>query len=305
MKRRILQLFFASLLIAPSLLGQQQATGTLPQDRIEITATHKQALEQRLNNFTQAHLTRLNPEELQYITNLIYLAYALSSLDSHVRSQAQEILFCAKAIQANMLNYEQTGKIRKYLVKMLGTIDDATTAQITHLKTWQHCCAVEDTLDQAGNLFKAMEAFKDVLTFEIGYWATENKDAFDQLLEQSSKIFIETGESLTMHGNAYRNLQRDATPLACATEDTYVAKISLASDNAKKADEQCWQSIDAALQITATQNMLQLLNIEIVSLYYQAAYKQLALHAPQYRTFMYNEQGLIPAEQRTQELPAA
>lgn len=304
MKKFMLHLIVASSLITPSLFSQQSPHDNPESDRqVTISLEHKKALEQRLNDFSQNYLATLQPQELQYFANLIYFSYALASFDAHVRTKAQEILFCAKATQAGLLNYKQTTQIKEYLVKTLNTIDGAVNAQIEHLKAWQQCCAFEDTLEQNSPLLKAIEIFKDTIEIEIGILAHENEEAFNAKLDQGSKTFIEVGESLTMVGNTYKGLLKNASPLPSVPQDKQIAKIGVASRTASNVDEQCWKAIDAALQITEVESALQVLSIEIAGMYYQTAHKQLAQHDAHYRTFMYNAQGLIPVEQRTQELP--
>lgn len=307
MKKSLLHLFIAFFLVTPSLLSAQESTAQeLTPKSLTFSLEHKQALEQRLADFTQTHLAALQPEELQYLTNLIYFSYATASLDVHVRGKAQEILICAKAIQAGLLNYTQTIQIgiKEHLVKTLNTIDGAVTAQMAHLRAWEFCCEAEEALlPHNASLAKAIDAFKEIITFELGLWTEANTELFDTQLEQSATIFIEAGESLTMVGNTHKALRHNKSPLPSIPENRQIAKIGTASRAARSVDEQCWKSIDAAFQITETEAALQVLSIAVVGMYYQAAYKLLAQHPAQYRTFMYNEQGLIPVEKRTQELP--
>lgn len=296
--------FVASSLIAPSLNAHQQKQKSKePERHITLSIEHQKNLRQRLDDFTQKHLAALSPEELQYLANLIYFSYALSSLDSHVRTQAQEILLCAKATQTALLSYTQTTEPKEYLSKILNTIGGALQAQNEYLASWQQCSAAEDSLPTDSPLLKAIEVFKEAITLEIGAWAHDHQDEFDAQLDQCSKAITETSESLSMVGATYKNLRNNTSTLPSIPENKSVAKIALVSRANENVDEHCWKALNATLQLAEIENVLQELSIAIAGLYYQATYTQLNACDARYRTFMYNAQGLIPAEQRTLELP--
>jgi len=268
-----------------------------------FSLAHEEALEKRLTAFIKTNFSGLKPEEMQQLANIIYFAYIYESLNNHMHNQAQEILFSAKTIQAALINGSDATTAKDFLMKKLQTIDAAIEYQQTHRKLLE--CAYEqiETLPKNNLLLKALEEFDQNVSTEVGIWATENKNSFNATLENCGKTFIETGAALTMIGNTYHGLLINKSPLPSIPENKCIGTITVASRNGAKVDQCCWKAIGTALQMTEAENQLHGLSIGIMGIYYKAVYTELVKQPVTYHTFMYNAQGLLPAEKRTTPLP--
>jgi len=273
-------------------------TSTVPDnDSINVP---EQRIHQAVQVFIATHAEKLNPEELQFLGNIIYFSYELTTIDTHVRDTANDLLHRAWATRNNTLNWTDNANNFQELLADLQNLHAATVRRDSIFKTWQIGTGLTCLLKDGSPLAYAIEAFRNHTAQEVAQWASNDQTDFNSTLAQSGTTLQEVAQLLCTVGTTYSQLEKNSSRF---THNSAVEKVIIASQASSQVQEQCQKAFDAATMLADAEINLQVVSTEVFQVYYQAVYALLSQLDPIYRTVLFDQNGIIPAQERNKLLP--
>jgi len=268
-------------------------------------------LENQVTQWGTDYLSTMTPQQLQIVTNMVYLLYINTLFDLSTRIYLPSLVLCTQKIQKKLQTYDDTTQelaLVKVLADKLQSISH-TSRMITHkIQVVSHYV---DTNAQN-------EKFQSVIS------ATQDLQLHGQQLLQIyvNKYKQEINECMTTNTQALENIVqclRSATDMYkkpaelnnllpdVVTKNKELVKIEIATSNIAHEITACgWESI--AISQNAMNYLTQLLKVAQImyGAYYQVTYAYMKTQNNnfQYHTHMFDVKGLLPAEYRTTPLPS-
>lgn len=259
--------------------------------------------DETITTFIEQNVKPLSAEQQQFFANFVYFSCATAWTDAYVRNNVNLLLKHAWVARQAALKYDDTSNHFDNLKKIVLNVEDAVKAQQYHLKAWRVCTNMVDQFDENDPLVESIETLRDDIAQAVTNWSLANKESFNEKLGQASKTLRGTSDMFDLIHKTYAGFIKGDSPVSQPDVDDQITKIITCSQVGSSVGEYCHKTFTAITPITDQENSLQAVSAQAFYAYYKELYPLIQELEPAYRTLIFNENGFIPAQDRTENLP--
>jgi hypothetical protein len=271
----------------------------------ESTLAQQPEPEFSAQQFINEYVTSLTEPEIQMLANMMYLTYVSAQEDSYIRKMVQSLFETAWLMRHATLQYNEDAILRlKQVRSSVAVLDKKMDYHQELYAKLQACHAIVEQIKAETALAQAIEAYNIIMQNHINCDITNYAPTFNQALQSYGTSLLEASEVLRIVGQTYQGLHENKFPIEVEKGTEELVKVSIAGNAANALETQCYNTMQTTNSIACYEAEIQeQASKKMASLYAQLyAYMQ-AKVSPQFRTILFDAQGIIPIEKRTTNLP--
>lgn len=263
-------------------------------------------LDEFANEWARAALTDLNQEELQLLGAFLYYNVTSSQYELALRNFLLDLQRGSQILAFKLMNLENPEEahlITTKLSELLQKIETNVAPSRNYFLSCWKTCNSEIEQSNHNQLKSAIEQLQLLGQSSLNNWSKMNKEEILKSLEKNSSLIEEAIDRMNMCKNALDSLVDETFPLSSETEFVEIQIVHNALGISNVLYETMFRASLATDEVMGISFGLINLNSIIFSSLYQAFYNALEEKDMLPMYLIINNEGLIPADVRSEVLP--
>lgn len=272
---------------------------------ISFDSVNKQRIQQEAQNWSQK-VMKLEYNEIQLLANALYNCNKLSNKDLQIRRFIRLTQKMVQHIASKTLELQEQPISCETGIKAISALIEHSENYLTCYKNWKLCTDFISQNKQSESFDDLVEKLRTAAKEEIGTFLESNNQNIDNVLLKAGRKISDVGKSIFENIKFIAHLTTEKQPSRkVQNPDVLFRKIHTTSQVALNIEGYMNKGAKTAQELSTLQELLEQVSETVFTIYYQELCEtiKIANIPEQYKTIIFDSNGLIPEEKRMTLLP--
>jgi hypothetical protein len=182
---------------------------------------------QHARDWASSCAQNMTPEELQVLTNFVYLVYANALIDSNAQTYYAPLLNLSRITRINLDNPHNPNTELSHFAALIENLEQLTEIRLFYTDLLKGYMDFYNQ-NKIEIVEKALKELQNHASEMLYIWAEENNTQFSDELEKSSRIIAECEKSLHFASDLHKSLHNGILPFVAEEKDKPLAIMNVA-----------------------------------------------------------------------------